>query len=172
MDSAAARNKAEHHDQTQEARPRPVIVAFLQNMWVKDVARHQKLLAQFGEIYRRKMMNYALFAGCMTGKRLKAAFGDELCKRIIWEEASRVVTSTPSESPPADPVHIAAVLEQYKPTLVICFGKTASNAVPPLFKGTSFIAPHPTARRIDTVTKLEQTAKWLQAAIACEERRQ
>lgn len=147
------------------------VVAFMQNMWVKDPVRVKALIAKYGDNYRLRLIHFALFAGCVSGRRLKAAFGDELCSRITWEESSRVITGRANEAPPADPEHITAVLAHFNPAVVICFGKIAGDAVPRLFRGTTILAPHPAARQPDTVAKLEESARWLSAAIACEGRR-
>jgi len=104
---------------------------------------------------------YALFAGCASGRNLKATFGPALCSRITWEEASREVTGNPKFCPPADPVHIATALKDYAPDIVICFGRIAGDAVAPLWKGKLILAPHPTARQPDTFAKLRHAAAEL-----------
>jgi hypothetical protein len=137
------------------------IVAFMQNLWVRDPERVLYLIARHGENYRRRLIAYALFAGCASGRRLKATFGDELCRRITWEEASREITGNPEACPPADPVHIANALKHYKPDIVICFGHIAGDAVEPLWRGKLIGAPHPAARQHDTMLKLGLAADAL-----------
>lgn len=56
-------------------------LAFLQNMWVKNPDRVKAMVQREGEEFRRRFMEYALFRGCLTGRRIKAAFG-ELCDEI------------------------------------------------------------------------------------------
>lgn len=146
-----------------------ITVAFMQNMWVRDPARVERCIAQFGESYRRRLIHYALFAGCLSGQRLKATFGEDLCKKIIWEESSRVVSGHASAAPPADLVHIATVLERFNPAVVLCFGRIACDAVPPLFTGDHLIrAPHPAARQPDVVMKLRDAGADLRVLLAAE----
>lgn len=146
-----------------------ITVAFMQNMWVTDPVRVERCIAQFGESYRRRLIHYALFAGCLSGQRLKATFGEDLCKKIIWEESSRVITGQASAAPPADPVHIATVLERFNPAVVLCFGRIACEAVPPLYIGGRLIlAPHPAARQVATVMKLRDAGAELRALLAKE----
>lgn len=69
-----------------------------------------------------------LFAGSLTGRRLKAALGD-LCEAIIWEEASATTSNQSSACPPADPRHIIKVVKYHKPDIVITFGAIATNGL-------------------------------------------
>ena len=142
------------------------ILAFMQNMWVRDPARVHALIERCGENYRRRLIAYALFAGCASGRNLKATFGEELCRRITWEEASREVAGSPGARPRADLVHIAAALKEYKPDIVICFGRIAGDAVAPLWNGKLIMSPHPTARQPDTMTRLRQAASELQEMLS------
>lgn len=142
-----------------------IVVAFMQNMWVRDPVRVKRCIEQFGEGYRRRLIHYALFAGCLSGQRLKAAFGEQLCSQIKWEEASREVTGYASAAPPADRAHIAAVLATFNPDVVLCFGRTAGAAVPALFTGRMILAPHPAARQADTVIKLRGAATDLRVIL-------
>jgi len=138
------------------------VLAFLQNMWVRDPARVRALIERYGESYRRRLIAYALFAGCASGRNLKTAFGEELCRLITWEEASREVTGHPGARPRADPVHIAASLKEHEPDIVICFGRIAGDAVAPLWTGKLILAPHPAARQPDTMARLRHAATELQ----------
>lgn len=142
-----------------------VILAFMQNMWVRDPIRVKRCIEQFGEGYRRRLIHYALFAGCLSGRRLQSAFGKEVCDQIKWEEASREITGYANAAPPADPAHIAAVLSQFNPDVVLCFGRIAGDAVPALYTGRMILAPHPAARGPDTLIKLRGAVTDLRAII-------
>lgn len=137
------------------------VVAFMQNMWVKDPARVQQLIGLHGEAYRRRLIATALFAGCLSGRRLKAAFGEETCRRIIWEESTREIAGDPRTIFPADPQHIAAVLAEQKPRVVLTFGRIAADAVRPLWGGNLIESPHPAARQADTMERLRYAAQQL-----------
>lgn len=139
-------------------------LAFLQNMWVRDPDRVRALIEKYGERYRDRLIHFALFNGCLTGRRLKAAFGARLCSEIIWEEASPEIACEASGCPPADPAHIRAALERHSPDVVLCFGKIATDAVRPLWKGALIIAPHPAARSVLTFPQLTEAARSLAAA--------
>jgi len=135
-------------------------VAFLQNMWVKNPERVRADIQRHGEGFRLRFMKYALFAGCVTGRRLKAAFGD-LCDEIVWEETTREIAGDPKTIFPAQPDHIRAVLEKYKPDVVLTFGAIARLVVLPLWSGRLIAAPHPAARQPDTIAKLQAAAAEL-----------
>jgi len=145
------------------------IVAFLQNTWVRDPENLKRIYAEVaarGNVdvakHRNCMITYMLFAGCLSGRRLKAAFGEELCYEIYWEEASTEITGTPSAKVTADPEHIRRVLESQQPDVVLCFGRIACNAVEPLWNGVLLRAPHPAARGDHIVPALLQMRKQLE----------
>jgi hypothetical protein len=122
------------------------IVAFLQNQWFKDPERVKRLIAQHGDEYRRRLITYALFLGCKTGRVLRSVFGD-LCDEVLWEESSKEISGNPSEVFPPDLIHIKSVLVMEEPDIVIAFGKIACQAVQPLVEAERYIAaPHPAAR--------------------------
>lgn len=129
--------------------PEPKIVAFLQNMWVRDPARVKLHIEKYGEEYRLRFIEYALFAGCLTGRRLEAAFGEELCNQIIWEEASREIGSYAASNFPPDREHIKKVLDEQKPDLVLCFTSQALTIIGELVKCPMIVGPHPANRRPD-----------------------
>jgi hypothetical protein len=105
-----------------------IILAFLQNQWFKDPERVREMYAEHPE-HRQRYIASFLFMGCTTGKRLEAAFGEDLCQEIIWEEASLEVAGYSAASFPADPVHIENTLLKFKPSVVLTFGKIASNGL-------------------------------------------
>ncbi len=68
------------------------VLGLLQNMWFKDPERAKKTLAFYyekkGDGGRERFISDMLFFGCLTGRRLRQAFGEERCDEIIWEEVS------------------------------------------------------------------------------------
>lgn len=142
------------------------VVAFLQNMWVRDPERMKRAFAEdtTGKL-RLRMIEYCLFAGCLTGRRLKAAFGD-WCEDIIWEEASPVISGDPKEYHAADPLHIASVLHEHKPQVVLCFTRAGEKVIRAACgDGVHFIpVVHPACRGIGTVGQLKDAARQLTLA--------
>src|SRR4051812_46598313 len=108
------------------------IVAFMQNMWVRDPERVKQFIAAHPEPtrerYRRLLIARLLFMGCLTGRRLQAAFGD-VCDSIVWEESTREIAGDPKTIFPPDLIHIRQVLAECEPSVVLTFGKIAWNAV-------------------------------------------
>lgn len=142
------------------------IIAFLQNAWFRDPEGVKAMFAESPE-RRERYISASLFMGCLTGKRLKAIFGEELCDAIVWEEISPEIGSHASSRFPADPAHIERVLRKHNPDVVLCFGKLASEGLrktlstlnKELLNGFSIIdGPHPAARQhaIEGLRKVRQ----------------
>ena len=136
------------------------IVAFLQNMWVRDPVKTRQAFDRYttGRL-REAFIAHALFSGCVTGRRLRHAFGD-LCDVIVWEEPSPVIADNPRDYFPPDPKHVAAVLRKHGPDIVLCFSRRAEldifNLLP---KGCSFVScPHPAARGAHVIADLDAAA--------------
>jgi hypothetical protein len=137
--------------------PEPLkVIAFLQNMWVRDPDKVRKMIERdtTGEL-RGRIIEYALFAGCLTGRRLKAALGEEWCERIIWEEASPVITGEAKTAPPPDPTHIHYSLLKHQPDLVICLSQPAEPVIRKLCECWIIVGPHPAARQATVVAQLQ-----------------
>jgi hypothetical protein len=133
---------------------RPVILAVLQNQWFRDPARMRATIDRFPDS-RRRIIHYALFAGCRTGKILKSVFGD-LCDEIVWEEASPEIGGHASSYFPADHAHLQSVLDDVKPDVVLGFGRIATDALKVLVPQNKLITgPHPTARGDNVVWKIK-----------------
>jgi hypothetical protein len=141
----------------------PVVVAFLQNLWVKDPERAQRAIDKHG---RRHMIRNLIFVESKTGKRLRQAFGD-MVDQIVWEESTKEIASNPQTICFPDPEHIKEVLETYQPLVVIAFGTLAHRAVPLLCKpGTHYISsPHPAARMSDVPIRLHNVAYELRETL-------
>ncbi len=152
-------------------------LAFLQNMWVRNPERLKATIARAeardgsGEELRSRMIEYALFAGCPTGRRLKAAFG-EWIEQIAWDETTREIAGDPKTIFPPDPQHIEATIRKYQPRIIFAFGKIAAESVFQVLQATTFshaagwprdiefvTAPHPAARQPDTIRKLKEAAE-------------
>lgn len=150
----------------------PLVLAFMQNQWVRDPEQLRRILARHDAAFRRQMVARLLFMGCVSGKRLKAAFGD-FTNKIVWEEASPVITGSPSECPPADVPHIVAAIEELKPEIVLTFGKIATNGVLKAMTAlegrhqfTVMSAPHPASRGDALASALGMMAQELRGRLA------
>jgi hypothetical protein len=139
----------------ENARSAGVIVAFLQNQWFKEPDKIRAMYARNPE--KREALNKRfLFYKSLTGKRLKLAFGEELCNSIIWEECSREIGGKSSASFPADLDHMRAVIEKHQPSLMLAFGGIAREAVPKVWTGQWVGYSHPAARFITN----ESVSTW------------
>lgn len=117
----------------------------MQNQWFHNPTAVQAMFVRHPE-YRNELIKRLLFAGCLSGRRLRQTFGN-LCDKIIWEEASRNMADHSSGAFKADLAHITASIKQHQPDLIICFGKIAGDAVKSLTVNVpTFFAHHPTAR--------------------------
>jgi hypothetical protein len=125
------------------------IVSFLQNQWFREPERVKQLYEKYPE-QRERMIASFLFMGCLTGQRLQRVFGEDLCRKITWEEASRNIGGRSSSQFPADINHIKTVLEKHKPIVVLAFGKIVSVPLAQLKEQGApwhlITAPHPAAR--------------------------
>jgi hypothetical protein len=154
------------------------VVAFLQNMWFKDPERMKAQLAGTFKGDRAEFIRTWLFWSCLTGKRLRNAFGEELCDAITWEEASAEIGGRSSSAFPADPAHMRDVIERHRPNVVMAFGKIAqegffavmSNAplLGPRYPIHLIVAPHPAARHGSVVRELASAAAELGTILAGE----
>ncbi len=144
-------------------------MAFLQNAWHRDPEKTRRLLTEYDKDperqkkLRRKLTAYALFAGCKTGKVLTKGLGQTLIDKIIWEESSKDIGSHSSSVFPADLAHIAECYEEFKPDVVVGFGRIAADAlialreeyqIPPSVIFLS--APHPAARHVGVEDEIRQ----------------
>lgn len=91
------------------------ILAFLQNQWFKNPAAVKAMLDRHPD-KRNEIIKRLLFAGCLSSKRLRAAFGD-LCDRIIWEESSREMADHAGGVFKADTEHIRQAINMHAPEM-------------------------------------------------------
>jgi hypothetical protein len=125
------------------------------------------MFSQNGEDFRLAMLRRLLFAGCVTGRRLQAAFGP-MCDELVWEETTREIAGDPRTVLPADKTHIIKVLCRFDPPVVIAFGAHAGTALRALFDDIGWsavhcgvkllFAPHPAARHRTTPDLLRLAA--------------
>lgn len=151
------------------------VLAFLQNQWFKDPERVKRIYAQHPQM-RNDLIRRYLFMGCLTGKRLEAAFGEDACQNIIWEESSPEVGGHAASKFPANPKHIADAIINYRPEIVFAFGKIAVDGVlsampviasHPMPVRFEFITgPHPAART-DPMPRLREMAQTLRVKFHC-----
>lgn len=152
----------------------------MQNQWLRNPERHERDLADVlkrrgkaAEVKLwRRMIHYALFAGCRSGQVLMTNLGEDLCNMIVWDESTRVIGSRASDNPPADFEHIRWTLEDVNPDVVITFGRTAGDAIkqivaedgPPF---NTIYAPHPAARAPADHARLKEACARLKELVAC-----
>lgn len=143
-----------------------MIVAFLQNMWVRNPAKVQATLDRLPEM-RERLLRYALFAGCLTGRRLKEALGEFLCNSIVWEECSPIIGGESNSSYPADEDHIRRVLKKHDPIAVVCLSRRNEEVVRRLAKGRITICgPHPAARHPTVIEELCEVRQQIEELLA------
>lgn len=137
------------------------ILAIMQCMWLRDPERHKRSLAEYDndiprrEKLRRRMITYALFAGCKTGRVLERTLGENLCEKIIWEEASREVGSHSSAKFDFDRAHVQATIDEFKPDAILALGSIAASGLALMRLQIPVIAaPHPAARHGGVETEL------------------
>lgn len=119
------------------------ILAFLQNPWFKP-GTNPLLIKKYRldqDFHRRVLYMSA------TGRALYRAFGPELYREIIWENANwRHGDERDSKMPP-DATHMAYVITMHRPELILCFGEQAKKGIAKLAVTAEVLyAYHPMAR--------------------------
>jgi hypothetical protein len=102
------------------------ILAIMQNQWFKNPEEVRRLYERRPD-KRNHFIGIFLFMECTSGRRLQKALGEELCSRIIWEEASPEIGGRSASNFGADPVHIQNAVKTHRPDLIICFGKVSGQ---------------------------------------------
>lgn len=122
------------------------ILGLLQNQWVREVSRVKALYARRPH-QRRQVTAMLLFAGSLTGRRLRRALGD-WCERIEWEEASPVITARPRGIRlNGEPDHVQRAIDEVEPRIVIAFGQLARVTLESTnWVGVTIAGPHPASR--------------------------
>lgn len=150
------------------------ILAVMQNMWLRDPARYHASLARReaehgkaeAEVLRRHYIASFLFMGCMTGRRLKQTFGEDLVGQILWEESTRAVADNPRQTFKPDHEHLRAIIEAEQPRVIITFGGIAYLAVAMVMsehgiRKALIRCPHPAARQATVMDDLRKAAAAL-----------
>lgn len=148
------------------------ILAFLQNQWFKDPDRVRAMYEERPDL-RNTYIRYFLFMGCLTGRRLSTALGDEICQEhIIWEEVSPEIGGHSASKFPADLKHIESAILKHQPDIILAFGKIAYDAVGlsvlPKVRGktmTVIYGPHPAARN-NPMPRLNEIGRELKQMIS------
>lgn len=149
------------------------IIAFLQNQWVRNPDRVRKTYELHPE-QRNRIIGLLLFMNyprcCLTGRRLRVVFGEELCNSIVWEESSEQVGGKSSDCFAADPAHIRRAVAKHQPDIILHFGRIASEglarALPDINQTVLLIpGPHPAARHGTVVDELMEMAAKLRTSI-------
>ncbi len=147
-----------------------MILCFLQNMWVREPEKVRAWLAKNPDLWNRAVAGF-LFAGCLTGRRLRTCFGDELISQMTFDECTKEIAGDSRTVCSPDPEHIKAALEKHRPKIVVTFGKVAASALDHVCYETKqdtpsvipiINCPHPAARQPDTIEKLKAAAKQIQ----------
>lgn len=138
------------------------VLAFLQNMWF-PVGTPETIIGAYlnDQSYRRRVLG-----NCMSGRRLKKAFGEHY-HTIWWENASQHRATVPSGRGNADPAHMLKVIRSVEPKHILCFGAVAKDGmitlddrmlsrIPLELKWSYF--PHPNARGLLQI-QLDEFAK-------------
>lgn len=137
------------------------ILAFLQNQWFRDPEAARDVFARHLD-RRNDLIRLYLFMGCLTGRRLRTAFGD-LCEDIVWEECSPEIGGKSSAAFPADLEHMRAAIMKHCPIYILAFGKTAIEATRQVAPSCAKVlcAPHPAARGASVPWELRMVAEQL-----------
>jgi hypothetical protein len=152
----------------------PPVLAVMQNQWFRNPDKVRSMMAKITEVdgaaaaeeYRRRVVHYALFAGCLSGRVLEKVFGKELCAHIRWDEASREIGAHASDKFPPDIPHLRALVAEVNPAVIICFGQVAKEGISEVSTTCPVIfAPHPAARHASARQELEAAAVLLRRSL-------
>ncbi len=147
----------------------PRVLAVMQNQWFKDPDRVRAMIARdtTGHL-RARLIHYALFAGCHSGKILLRVFGDRV-HEWTWDEASTAIGGHAAAVFPADHEHLRGLIASVKPDIVLAFGSIAGNALAGILAGDAkpklILAPHPAARGKDVMSLLQGARNNLDSAM-------
>ena len=154
----------------------PRILALLQNQWFPDPERIPRVLAYYQEkkgeeAGRHRFVRDMLFLGCLTGRRIREAFGEDMLEYFTFEEVSPKIGDHPGASFPPDIDHLTKTFKFVRPELIVAFGRIAQAGVDVLRGGSEWddpdviICPHPAARGPRTMPDLaaaaDEVRTWL-----------
>jgi hypothetical protein len=155
------------------------VLGILQNQWFKNPESARRIYASHNGDRERsaRFRASALFMGCLTGRRILEAFGDDMRHVITWEEASNEIGGQSSAAFRADKLHIAKAIEFWDPEIVVAFGKIAGDGCMAAMRhigatasgGFYFIlAPHPAARHPTVMSELRDVATKVRGRLGME----
>ena len=144
--------------------PPLTIMGLLQNTWAYSPERVVTWFAD-SKLRNRKIAMLLFGSRCLTGRRLRKAFGP-LCDNIVWENATLIVSGQASGHPPGDPEHVTAAIARIDPDILLVFGKVAADTFLNSERGRYhdcrvIYGPHPANRRKDTPQQLEDMQREL-----------
>lgn len=137
------------------------IMGVLQNTWAYRPPDVQAILDRQTRLQQRNLRTRLLF-GSYTGRRLKAAFGDLMC-RIVWTNVCSEIGGTSGSFPPVDPHHLQREFDEIKPDIALAFGNHAKDAVWVIAPATAHMisGPHPASRALDVPARLARMCEEL-----------
>lgn len=155
------------------------VLGLLQNQWFKDPSRIPRVIAQYERHLppaqaRARFIRDMLFFGCLTGRRIRQAFGEGLLDLMTFEEVSPEIGGSPASVFPPDIRHVTGVLMTFRPRIVVLFGKVAAEAlndqslaavVRTQLAARLIYTVHPTARGADVPARLREAANEVREAL-------
>jgi len=140
------------------------ILAFMQNAWFPP-GTPQRIIDRYHD---DSEFHIKVLSKTMSGRRLMKALGDELYKKIIWDNTTREVASQPSGNPGADLMYMRQRILAHKPDAIIAVGQVAYDAMikmrkedPVKHNFARILMPHPNKRGI-TSDELKEEARKVQ----------
>jgi hypothetical protein len=141
-------------------------------MWFKNPDSAKRIFAKYPE-ERNNLIAKFLFMGCLTGRKLRQAFGEELCDAIIWEEAHSEIGGASASRFGFDAAHIQGAIHKHEPDIVLAFGRIAGEGLLasrqlPFDHAVGYYAifgPHPASRQGGVMTELKGMADDLKARL-------
>lgn len=101
------------------------IVAFMQNPWFPAGTPKEKIHAyKTIQTYHQDVLKET-----MSGNRLIQAFGEEMFRRIWWDNVAPEAADEPKKKTPVDMKHVEAIIAVQKPDLILTFGDVAEKAL-------------------------------------------
>ncbi len=133
------------------------IVGILQNTWARDPDRVRLMLDRHPRDWQRRYETCLLFMGCLTGRRLRAAFRD-LTNRIVWTNACSDIGGKSNSCPPVDAEFLQREMVELSPDIVLLFGQVAARVFDSLkIESVAVIrGPHPASRKTDVAMELSR----------------
>jgi len=141
----------------------PRILAFMQNPWFEPGTRPE-IIDRYKtdqEFHRR------LLARTMSGQRLLTAFGPTMFMEIWWDNVAPKAAVEAAGVTDIDMQHVDKLICDYKPDIILAFGKLAEKALDNSFYAELipyFCCHHPNARgytMLDLAAFAVQITDWI-----------